>query len=102
MCNALPGQVDCNRAGCSFPINVEPNGRRHPFCSIACARDCGENPRVPAQTMPASAATALPPSAYNTVGKFSQMGQSTNTSAPTYPTPLASDDSDNETSVGTL
>ncbi|KAF9126478.1 hypothetical protein BGW39_006598 [Mortierella sp. 14UC] len=95
MCHALPNQVDCKRAGCSFPINVEPNGRRHPFCSIECARACGENPRVPAQAMPARA-VASP--AYNTIGKFTKMGQSTNTSA--CPFPLASDDSDNDTSVG--
>ncbi|KAF9174091.1 hypothetical protein BGX21_009762 [Mortierella sp. AD011] len=46
MCRAYPGQVTCKRAGCTLPINVEKDtGIRHPFCSIACARACGENPR---------------------------------------------------------
>ncbi|KAF9156583.1 hypothetical protein BG015_003883 [Linnemannia schmuckeri] len=92
MCNALPGQTDCKRAGCSMPINIEPNGRRHPFCSIACARACGEKPRVPAQAMPARTAM-IPPPAYNSVGKFNKMN-------PAYPSPIGSDDSDNETQVG--
>ncbi|KAF9346927.1 hypothetical protein BGX26_001542 [Mortierella sp. AD094] len=43
---SYPGQVNCRRAGCTLPINVEKEtGIRHPFCSIACARACGENPR---------------------------------------------------------
>ncbi|KAF9900038.1 hypothetical protein EC991_008011 [Linnemannia zychae] len=92
MCQALPNQVDCKRAGCSYPINVEPNGRRHPFCSVECARACGENPRVPAQTTPVRAGASLP--AYSTVEKSSKAGQPT--SACVYPSPLASDDSDNE------
>ncbi|KAG0378574.1 hypothetical protein BGX24_003457 [Mortierella sp. AD032] len=92
MCQALPGQVDCKRAGCSFPINVEPNGHRHPFCSISCARACGENPRVPTH-----AATVPPPSAYNPPGKFKKMGQSTNNTA--YLSPRASDDSDNDHAI---
>ncbi|KAF9917806.1 hypothetical protein FBU30_000513 [Linnemannia zychae] len=49
MCYALPGQVDCKRAGCSLPIHVEANGRRHPYCSIECARACGEVPRSDGQ-----------------------------------------------------
>ncbi|KAF9087044.1 hypothetical protein BGX29_009557 [Mortierella sp. GBA35] len=92
MCTALPGQVDCKRAGCSLPIKVEPNGRRHPFCSVECARACGENPRTPPQAMPIRT-TAVPPPAYNTVGKFNKMGGKT----ATYPSPQMSDDSDNET-----
>ncbi|KAF9955783.1 hypothetical protein BGZ72_003407 [Mortierella alpina] len=52
MCHAYPGQVDCRRAGCSFPINVDPvTGIRHGYCSISCARLCGENPRVPSPAM---------------------------------------------------
>ncbi|KAF8925574.1 hypothetical protein BGZ58_000696 [Dissophora ornata] len=47
---ALPGQVVCIRAGCSYPINVDTvRGIRHPFCSIECARACGETPRFQPQ-----------------------------------------------------
>ncbi|KAF9933418.1 hypothetical protein BGZ67_004308 [Mortierella alpina] len=50
--NPYPGQVDCRRAGCAFPINVDPvTGIRHGYCSIQCARLCGENPRVPSPKM---------------------------------------------------
>ncbi|KAG9069607.1 hypothetical protein KI688_010511 [Linnemannia hyalina] len=93
MCKALPGQIDCKRAGCSMPINVEPNGHRHPFCSVNCARACGENPKVAAQAMPVVAADILPP-AYNIVGKFYKMGPTA------YPSPSVSDDSDSESRVG--
>ncbi|KAF9285443.1 hypothetical protein BGZ88_009531 [Linnemannia elongata] len=92
MCSALPGQVDCKRAGCSMPINVEPNGRRHPFCSIDCARACGENPRVSAQVLPVVA--AMPPPAYNTVRKFNNIGPTA------YPSPSVSEESDNEALIG--
>lgn len=68
-----------------MPINVEPNGRRHPFCSIDCARACGENPQVPARAMPFVAAT--PPPAYKVVGGFNKMGPTA------YPSPCDSDDS---------
>lgn len=68
-----------------MPINVEPNGRRHPFCSIDCARACGENPQVRSQAMPVVA--AITPPAYNTVGIFSKMEPTA------YPTPCDSDDS---------
>ncbi|KAG0286512.1 hypothetical protein BGZ96_009390 [Linnemannia gamsii] len=85
MCNALPGQVDCKRAGCSLPINVEPNGRRHPFCSIECARACGENPCVPPQAIPAQATSVVPPR----TDKSSKKNRSIATSP--YPSPLASD-----------
>ncbi|KAF9364780.1 hypothetical protein BGX34_000450 [Mortierella sp. NVP85] len=44
---SFPGQVTCIRSGCSYPINVDKvRNIRHPFCSIECARACGENPRV--------------------------------------------------------
>ncbi|KAG0239031.1 hypothetical protein BGX31_003095 [Mortierella sp. GBA43] len=47
MCRAYPGQVVCIRSGCPYPINVDHiRGIRHPYCSIECAKACGENPRV--------------------------------------------------------
>ncbi|KAG0002217.1 hypothetical protein BGZ65_002821 [Modicella reniformis] len=44
---AYPGQTECIRSGCPYPINIDiVRGIRHPYCSIECAKACGENPRV--------------------------------------------------------
>ncbi|KAG0099616.1 hypothetical protein BGZ93_006726, partial [Podila epicladia] len=56
MCRAHAAQTICRKVGCPYPIFVEAvpphkngNGKsptiRHPFCSVECARACGENPR---------------------------------------------------------
>ncbi|KAF9895902.1 hypothetical protein BX616_008568, partial [Lobosporangium transversale] len=54
-----PKQIYCRRNGCSLPINVDlVRNTRHGYCSIGCARACGENPRV----VPLSALAPAPAS----------------------------------------
>ncbi|KAF9115870.1 hypothetical protein BGX27_005936 [Mortierella sp. AM989] len=90
--NTYPGQVDCKRVGCSFPINVDKEaGIRHPFCSIQCAIACGENPRV------RTPVAKTPPPAYNTNGYALPLNRvpsmSMDGSQTCYISPPATDDS---------
>ncbi|KAF9316712.1 hypothetical protein BG003_001679 [Podila horticola] len=73
MCRAHATQTICRKVGCPYPIFVEAvplhmsyDGKsgtvRHPFCSVVCARACGENPR------PRSV-----PAPYGQVSKISQV-----------------------------
>ncbi|KAG0324169.1 hypothetical protein BGZ99_002132 [Dissophora globulifera] len=59
--DAYPGQVECIRDKCSQPINVDTvRGIRHPYCSIECARACGENPQLRKQQPSARVSTSPP------------------------------------------
>ncbi|CAG8779208.1 24278_t:CDS:2, partial [Dentiscutata erythropus] len=36
--NLEQAQTICKASGCDRPVYVEKNGRKHPYCGIACAR----------------------------------------------------------------
>ncbi|KAF9434205.1 hypothetical protein BGZ76_008403 [Entomortierella beljakovae] len=92
MCHARPGQVTCKKSGCTLPINVE-NGIRHPFCSIECARACGENPKE--RVSPVKDEKSAPP-AYDAGGynvELTRVGtmSTTSTFATGYASPTPTD-----------